>query len=113
MTQRWIFSATAGWVLLAALPLLLLWPALRHAIESRMSLHMLLEFPLLFAAGWAVQRLWPQTGWLQWLDWRGWTGATLTSLVVAISTVFPAMSMSCEFRVVLPLKSTLPFVPSA
>ncbi len=83
MTQRWIFSATAGWVLLAALPLLLLWPELRHAIESRMSLHMLLEFPLLFAAGWAVQRLWPQTGWLQWLDWRGWTGATLTSLVVA------------------------------
>ena len=91
MTRRSIFSATARWALLAALPLLLLWPALRHTIESRMSLHMLLEFPLLFAAGWAVQRRWPQTGWLRWLDWRGWTGATLTSLVVA-SLLSPAVN---------------------
>lgn len=73
----------AIWTLFAALPLLLLWPRLRYGIESRMSLHMLLEFPLLFAAGWAVQRLAPSDTWLRWLDWRGWTGATLTSLVVA------------------------------
>ena len=44
-------------VVLALLPLLLLWPALRHAVESRMLLHMLLEWPLLFAAGWAAHGL--------------------------------------------------------
>jgi hypothetical protein len=89
-TTRWHLPPQAGWMLLAALPLLLLWPALRHAIESRMSLHMLLEFPLLFAAGWAVQHLGPRANWLQWLDWRGWTGATLTSLVVA-SWMLPSL----------------------
>ena len=47
----------AARVLLALLPLLLLWPALRHAIESRMLTHMLLEWPLLFAAGWAAHEL--------------------------------------------------------
>jgi hypothetical protein len=77
------FSGRSGWALLAALPLLLLWPALRHTVEGRMSLHMLLEFPLLFVAGWAVRRLGPRAAFLQWVDWRGWTGATLTSLVAA------------------------------
>lgn len=71
---------------LALLPLLLAWSALRHAIESRMVLHMLLEWPLLFAAGWAAHEL------IAWrsllprrllcaLDWRGWTGATFASCV--------------------------------
>lgn len=86
----WMPAAKTGWALLAALPLLLLWPALRHGIESRMSLHMLLEFPMLFAAGWAVQRLRPGSRWLRWLDWRGWTGATLTTLVAA-SWMLPSL----------------------
>lgn len=70
-------------VVLALLPLLLLWPALRHAVESRMLLHMLLEWPLLFAAGWAAHGLlarpWMQA--LRALDWHGWNGATFVSCV--------------------------------
>ena len=92
--RRWILSSRSGWLFLAALPLLLLQPTLRHSIESRMSLHMLLEFPLLFAAGWALQRLAPSARWLQWLDWRGWTGATLTSLVAACWMVPSVLDLS-------------------
>jgi hypothetical protein len=43
--------------LAALLPLALLHDGLRHAIESRMALHMLVEFPLLLAGGWAIARL--------------------------------------------------------
>ncbi|MBE0549747.1 MAG: hypothetical protein IH627_19235 [Rubrivivax sp.] len=90
MTRRATLSPRALWSLLAALPLLLLWPALRHTLEGRMSLHMLLEFPLLFAAGWAVQRLGLRIAFVHRLDWRGWTGATLTSLVAA-SWMLPSL----------------------
>ena len=71
-------------------PLCLLWPTLRHLIESRMAFHMLLEFPLLLASGWAAMR-WARrfpivrlrmSPWAA-LDWHGWTGATLTSCVTA------------------------------
>ncbi len=81
-------AALAG--LCAALPLALLWPALRQAVEARMLTHMLLEFPALFASGWALQRIcrrydvvrrWARRAVL--LDWRGWTGATLASIVSA------------------------------
>ena len=41
----------------ALLPLALLHGGLRHVIESRMALHMLLEFPLLLGSGWAIARL--------------------------------------------------------
>jgi hypothetical protein len=81
----------AGRMVLALLPLVLLWPALRHTVESRMSLHMLGEFPMLFVAGWAASRLclchlWARR-WLRGqrlLDWRGWTGAVLTSGVALV-----------------------------
>lgn len=70
--------------------MLLLWPALRHTVEARMLLHMLVEFPLLLASGWAVQHLGTRLPALQRLshamvsiDWRGWTGATLASIVAA------------------------------
>lgn len=85
----------AAWLLvlalLALLPLALLWPALRHGIESRMSLHMLGEFPLLFAAGWSAGRLClrrvQSRRWLRRqrrLDWHGWTSATLASGVALV-----------------------------
>ena len=45
-----------GYGVLACAPLLLLVPPIRNAIESRMALHMLLEFPLLFTAGYAILR---------------------------------------------------------
>ena len=77
-------------VVLATLPLLLLWPTLRHTIEARMLLHMLVEFPLLLAAGWATQRLSLHHPAMQRLahrlvliDWHGWSGATWASLVTA------------------------------
>ena len=41
----------------ALLPLALLHDGLRHVIESRMALHMVLEFPLLLGSGWAIARL--------------------------------------------------------
>lgn len=87
--------ARPGWhdhapVVLAMLPLLLLWPALRHTVEARMLLHMLVEFPLLLAAGWATQRLCLRRPVLRQLaagmaliDWRGWSGAALASIVAA------------------------------
>lgn len=75
---------------LAALPLVLLWDPLRQVIETRMLLHMLLEFPALFAAGWAMQRLLLRVAAVRrqsrsfgLLDWRGWSGATLVTLVAA------------------------------
>ncbi|MBK7263598.1 MAG: hypothetical protein IPI03_17765 [Rubrivivax sp.] len=76
--------------LVAALPLALLWPALRQTLEARMLLHMLLEFPALFASGWALQRIGLGSAWLRrlagplvLLDWRGWCGATLAAIVAA------------------------------
>lgn len=75
---------------LAAAPLWLLWPALRHGIESRMLLHMLLEFPLLLAGGWAAHHVCGRRAWLRsaaraavMADWHGWGGATLLSIVTA------------------------------
>lgn len=83
-------------IALAVLPSALLWPALLHVVESRMSLHMLVEFPALFLAGWSTralclrharaQRL--ERALLQ-LDWRGWTGATLVSCV-ALTWMLPS-----------------------
>ncbi len=81
----------AGWLALAVLPLALLWPTLRHAIEARMALHMLVELPVLFIAGASAGVLClrrPQARW--WLrrqrtiDWQGWTGATLVSSVALV-----------------------------
>ncbi|MEZ7871105.1 MAG: hypothetical protein QMB72_06080 [Brachymonas denitrificans] len=85
-------------VLLAMAPLLLFWPDLRHFVESRMALHMLLEFPLLMASGWCLRRWWqrrrPMQGgagrWEQLLDWRGWTGATFVTVVTVVWMV-PSM----------------------
>ena len=91
MRHRLTFPRVAGRMVLALLPLVLLWPALRHTVESRMSLHMLGEFPLLFVAGWSASRLWLCRLWARrWLrgqrllDWRGWTGAVLTSGVALV-----------------------------
>lgn len=79
---------------LAALPLLLLWPALRSIIESRMSLHMLLEFPALFAAGWAARRLFIRERAFALLDWHGWTSATFVSGVAAVWMLPSALDAS-------------------
>ena len=91
-----------AWRLVAALlPLALLWPALRHTVESRMSLHMLGEFPLLLMAGWSASRLClgrlRSRRWLRGqrlLDWHGWTGATLASGVALVWMLPSALDAS-------------------
>ncbi len=88
-------------VALATLPLILLWPGARHLIEARMSWHMLAEFPLLVAAGWAAQRL--TQGWAplrrigrhaRGLDWHGWSTATYTALVSIVWMIPSALDMA-------------------
>lgn len=90
LRRAWQRSRAAAPVVLATLPLLLFWPALRQTIEARMLLHMLVEFPLLLAAGWATQHLCLRDPAMQRLargivliDWRGWSGAALASIVTA------------------------------
>lgn len=82
-------------LLLALLPLALAWPALRDAIESRMSWHMLGELPLLLASGWCAATLVlyrvRARRWLRrqrQIDWRGWTTA-VTCSAVALVTMLP------------------------
>ena len=89
----------APWRWLAAVaPLALLHPGLRHAIESRMALHMLLEFPLLLASGWALARLLGRRGaWLDGLDAHALLGITVASCVSAgVPNCQPAESFPIE-----------------
>jgi len=88
-------------IVLAGLPLLLLWPAARQLIEARMSWHMLAELPLLLAAGWAAQQLasdspwWQHAGaWARQLDWHGWSTATYCALVSIVWMVPSALDMA-------------------
>lgn len=81
----------AGAPLAVALPALLLVAPLRQWIESRMLLHMLLEFPLLLLAGWCAARWWlghprarPMLRITRMLDWHGWTTLTLVSSVALV-----------------------------
>lgn len=87
--------------LLAALPLLLLWPAARHLIEGRMSWHMLAEFPLLLAAGWAAHR--SIAAWTPWqhisrhahqFDWHGWSTATYCMAISVVWMLPSALDMA-------------------
>ena len=100
--NRRLVSLHGAWPLaLALLPLVLLWPALRHGVESRMSLHMLAEFPVLFIAGGSASRLCLRRvrarRWLRGqrgFDWHGWTGATLTSGVALVWMLPSALDAS-------------------
>lgn len=78
----------------AALPILLLFPGVRHAIESRMLPHMLLEFPMLLVAGACAGALvqaqgcrWPAR--LGPIDRSGLLGCT-TLLVVSAIWMLPS-----------------------
>lgn len=62
-------------------------------IESRMSLHMLLEFPLLFALGWWLGRWMPQRT-LALLDAQGLLGATVASCVFAFWMIPAALDLA-------------------
>jgi len=87
MSRRYLWGA------LALLPTLLLIGPLRHLVESHMSLHMLVEFPLLLAAGWA---------WGRWLprkldsavDAQGLLGVTVASCVLAFWMIPAALDLA-------------------
>jgi hypothetical protein len=81
--------------LAALLPLALLHDGLRHAIESRMALHMLLEFPLLLASGWAIgclaaSRALPT----ETFDALGLLGASVVSCVSAFWMIPAALDLA-------------------
>jgi hypothetical protein len=62
-----------------------LWPDLRHAVESNMTLHMLLQFPLLLLAGACAASLSPRGPHRAWarVDAHGLTSAVTVSCVAA------------------------------
>jgi len=81
---------------LIAAPLAFAVDPLRHAVESRMLLHMLVQFPLLLAAGAAARLLLrhvaPRTmAGIDAVDWHGLSGLTLLSLVSALWMVPAAL----------------------
>lgn len=81
------------WAALALSPALLLIAPLRHAIESQMGLHMLVEFPLLLAAGWAWGR-WLPAKVLSALNAQGLLGATVASCVLAFWMIPAALDLA-------------------
>lgn len=88
-------------IMRAALPLLLVWPSLRHLIESRMATHMLIEFPLLLAAGVALEHglsrralPWRMRFGIGALDRHGLIGATSFSIVAALWMVPALLDLS-------------------
>jgi hypothetical protein len=86
-----------GRALLATSPLLwLLAPPLRHLVEGSMGLHMVLQFPLLLAAGWAAAAWWPAraTRLLARVDVNGLASATLASLVAAFWMIPAALDLA-------------------
>jgi hypothetical protein len=78
---------------IAALPLLFLWPALRHVVESSMALHMLVQFPALLASGWGAARL-AGVAPMRRLDAHGLLGLTAASCVAAYWMVPAALNLS-------------------
>ena len=90
--QAWPSGKRAAHLLLGGCPLLLLCDPLRHAIESRMLLHMLLEFPLLLASGWVVSsRVRTEAAGL---DAHGLLGITVALCVSALWMVPVALDLS-------------------
>jgi hypothetical protein len=83
---------------LALSPLLLLWPPLRHFLESQMTLHMLLQFPWLLCSGAAAFGALPRHGrvqaWLARFDDRGLLTLTLVLCVSALWMIPAALDLS-------------------
>jgi len=78
---------------------LLLVPPLRHLLEASMALHMLVEFPLLLAAGWAAASLRPRA--LS-ADSR-WDAEGLSSaLLVMVTTAFWMLPVALDLALLSP-----------
>lgn len=78
--RPWVERTVPG--LLAGFPVVLWIDPVRHAIESRMALHMLVEFPWLLTAGWLCARRWLLARPLS-IDSQGLLGITVTTCVMA------------------------------
>lgn len=90
--------AAAVW-LLAGAPLLLVIDPIRHLVESRMAAHMLLQFPLLIAAGWALSGVCAtRARWLgrfiDALDAHGLLGISFASCVLAFWMIPTALDLA-------------------
>lgn len=85
--------------LLAVAAPLLLAPPLRHLLEASMALHMLVEFPLLFAAGWAAVSLGPRavSGDSRW-DAEGLSSA----LLVLVTSAFWMLPVALDLALLSP-----------
>jgi hypothetical protein len=83
---------------LASAPVLLAWSPLRNVLESRMTLHMLVQLPLLLAAGWAASALlgtrMPLLRHFDRIDAGGLLGATLLTCVSLFWMVPAALDRS-------------------
>lgn len=85
-------------VLGVAAPLLLV-PPLRHLLEASMALHMLVEFPLLLAMGWAAASLGPRAANV---DSR-WDAEGLSSaLLVLVTTAFWMLPVALDLALLSP-----------
>lgn len=88
------------YAVLVCMPLPFIVPSIRHVIESRMALHMLLEFPMLFVSGYAFLRGLEQSrhGLMLWrtlaLDHLGIVGLTFASCVFAFWMIPAALDFA-------------------
>ncbi len=113
MSDARLSARRAGQGLIVIAPLLLCWPMLRHLIESRMSLHMLLEFPMLVASGWLALSALQQQRWgahsislLSRLDPHGWVAATASSCV----SIFWMLPLALDAALMSPDMATLKYL---
>jgi hypothetical protein len=89
--RRHTAATAARWVL-EAVPILLLFDPLRHVLESRMLFHMMVEFPLLLAAGWSFGKRLRRGA--DAIDAHGLLGITLASAVAAFWMIPAALDAS-------------------
>jgi hypothetical protein len=86
-----------AWIALLA-PALFLTPPLRQLVESRMALHMLVQFPTLLACGWLLSRLAvgvrPVWRHFDALNAHGLLGITIASCVLGIWMVPAALDLA-------------------
>jgi hypothetical protein len=94
--KRYNLRRAARALLALSALLWLLVPALRHLVEASMSLHMLLQFPLLLAAGWAAAGWLPRrlAARLGHVDGLGLSSATLASCVSAFWMIPAALDLA-------------------
>ena len=88
-------SRSAALWAMALAPLAFVHAGLRHAVESQMALHMLVQFPLLLASGWAMGQLSGRRRLLvDALDAHGLLGLSVASCVSAFWMIPAALDMS-------------------